>query len=146
MNDIVRPSARGLFNDDLESLFESFFRPVRGTAPEGGKGLVPPVDVIEKDNEFVVSVELPGVAKEDIDVTVHNGMLTINAESKSDLGTEQARVIRQERRFGKYVRSMRLGTDIDETRVKASVRDGILELVLPKAEEVKPKKIDVEVG
>jgi HSP20 family protein len=146
MNDIVRPSVRGLFNDDLESLFESFFRPVRAVPSEAGKGLVPPVDVIERDDEFVVTVELPGVAKEDIDVTVHNGMLTINAESKSGIDKEPARIIRQERRVGKYVRSMRLGTDIDEARVKASVRDGILELVLPKAEEVKPKKINVEVG
>jgi HSP20 family protein len=102
---------------------------------------------VERNNEFVVKAELPGVKKEDIDVSVENGVLTINAETRSETEEKEGdRVIRQERRYGKYVRSLRLGKAVDEKKVKASYRDGVLELVLPKAEEVKPKKISVDVG
>lgn len=150
MNDITRSPGRGMgwgvFSDDLDNLFEGFFRPSRVAAESAGKGLVPSMDVVEQDNDFVVTTELPGVRKEDIDVTVHNGMLTINAETKAETEEKKGgRVIRQERRYGKYVRSMRLGTQIDETKVKASYKDGVLELVLPKAEEIKPKKISVDI-
>jgi HSP20 family protein len=95
----------------------------------------------------VVTAELPGVKKEDIDVSVENGVLTITAETRSETEEKEGdRVIRQERRYGRYLRSLRLGKTVDEKRVKASYRDGILELILPKAEEVKPKKITVDVG
>ena len=150
MNDITRHPSRnlgwGVFSDDFDNLFEGFFRPSRALAEVAGKGLAPAMDVVEHDNEYVVRAELPGVRKEDIDVTLQDGMLTINAETKAETEEKKGgRVIRQERRYGKYVRSMRLGTQVDESKVKASYKDGVLELVLPKAEEVKPKKINVDV-
>jgi HSP20 family protein len=75
-------------------------------------------------------------------------VLTINAESHYEHEDRQegGRVIRQERRYGKYVRSIRLGKDVDEEKVKANYKDGVLELELPKVEEVKPKKISVNVS
>jgi len=73
--------------------------------------------------------------------------LTINAESRyQHEDKEQGRVIHQERRYGKYVRSIRLGKDVDESNVKANYNDGVLELELPKLEEVKPKKIEITVN
>ena len=91
--------------------------------------------------------DVPGAKKEDIDVTLENGILTITAETKSEKEEKEGeRVLRQERRYGKYVRSLRLGTQIDEKGVKANYKDGVLELTLPKAEEVKPKKITVDVA
>lgn len=151
MNEVSRTPARnigwGLFSDDFDRLFDGFLRPARTGGEEQGKALIPPTDVIEHDNEYLVRAELPGVRKEDIDITVQDGVLTINAESKSAVEERQGgRLIRQERRYGKYVRSMRLGAQIDEGKVKANYRDGVLELRLPKAEEVKPKKISVDVG
>jgi len=150
MNEISRSPARnlgwGLFSDDFDRLFEGFMRPARPGADEQGKAMIPATDVVEHDSEYVVRAELPGVRKEDIDITVQDGVLTINAESKSSVEEKQGgRVIRQERRYGKYVRSMRLGAQIDEGKVRANYRDGVLELRLPKAEEVKPKKISVDV-
>jgi len=93
-----------------------------------------------------VHADLPGVNKDDINVTVENGVLTITAETTSEKEEKEGeRVIRQERRYGKYVRSLRLGSEVDAGNVKANYKDGVLELVLPKAEAAKPKKISVDV-
>ncbi|TDJ67654.1 MAG: Hsp20/alpha crystallin family protein [Proteobacteria bacterium] len=135
------------FDDDFGDFFEGFFRPARLIEPT--RNVVPAVDVSEDDNGYVVRAELPGVKKEDIDVTLEDGVLTISAETKSKSESEEKdgeRVIRQERRYGKYSRSLRLGTQVDEGKVKASYKDGILQLVLPKSEAVKPKRIAVDVG
>ena len=135
------------WNDDINSLFENFLQPMRWAEEEASQGLVPRLDVVERDNEFVVKAEMPGMKKDDIEISLENGVLTITAETKSETEEKEGdRVIRQERRYGQYLRSLRLGKEIDEKKVKASYKDGILELVLPKAEEVKPKKITVDVG
>ena len=142
-----RTGRLGLWDDDLDRMFEGFFRPARWLEEAPSEDMVPAIDISERADAFVVKAELPGVRKEDIDVNMENGVLTISAETKSDTEEKEGdRLIRQERRYGKYVRSLRLGTHIDETKVKASYKDGVLHLVLPKAEEVKPKKISVNVG
>lgn len=151
MNMLIRNPARERltqrFGDDFDNLFEGFFRPMRWAEETVNEGLVPRMDVVESDDEFVVHAELPGVKKEDIHITLEDGVLTLDAESKSETEEKEGnRVVRQERRYGKYVRTMRLGKEIDERNVKANYKDGILELMLPKAEEVKPKKINVDVS
>ena len=134
------------WGDDFDSLFESFLRPMGVAEETVNEGLAPRLDVVEHDNEFVLQAEMPGIKKDDIEITLENGVLTISGESKSEKEEREGeRVIRQERRYGKYVRSLRLGKEIDEKNVKANYKDGILELVLPKSEEVKPKKISVSV-
>ncbi len=148
-NLIRRPRAGrlGLWDNDFDRMLEGFFGPTRWLEEAPSEDLVPAIDVSERADGFVVKAELPGVRKEGIDVNMENGVLTISAETKSDTEEKEGdRVIRQERRYGKYVRSLRLGTQIDESKVKASYKDGVLNLVLPKAEEIKPKKISVNVG
>lgn len=148
MNLVPRIASRnGLrsFDDDFGDLFEGFFRPARRIEPT--RDFVPAVDVSEDEDGYVVRAELPGVKKEDIDVTLEEGLLTISAETKSESeDKDEGRVIRQERRYGKYSRSLRLGTQVDEGKVKANYKDGILELALPKSEAVKPRRIAVNVG
>jgi HSP20 family protein len=134
------------WGDDFDSLFENFLRPMGMVEEAVNEGLTPRLDVVEHDNEFVLQAEMPGIKKDDIEITLENGVLTISGESKSEKEVREGeRVVRQERRYGKYVRSLRLGKEIDEKNVKANYKDGILELVLPKSEEVKPKKISVSV-
>jgi HSP20 family protein len=148
MSDIVKSSERSPWEafGDLDNFFDRFVRPMRYAAAETGSAIVPPVDVEETDHEYVVRTELPGVKKEDLDVSIQDGVLTINAETKYETEEKKGgRIIRQERRYGKYVRSLRLGTDIDSSKVRAEYKDGVLCLTLPKAEEVKPKKIAVSV-
>ena len=78
------------------------------------------MDVVERDSEFVIRTDLPGIKKEDINVTLENGVLTISGETKEETEEkENGQVIRQERRYGKYMRSLRLATPIDEKKVKA---------------------------
>lgn len=150
MNPLIRTAPRGPLAgryNDFDNLFEGFFRPLRWVEEGASEGLVPRMDVSERDGEFVVKAEMPGIKKDDIEISLENGVLTISAETRSETEEKEGeRVIRQERRYGKYLRSLRLGKEIDEKQVKASYKDGVLELVLPKAEAVKPKKISVDVG
>lgn len=157
MADLIRTGerggngARGLTGwdpfSDFDELFDRMLSGRRALSREAnGAALAPLMDVKETDNEYVVTAELPGLKKDDIDVTVQDGVLTINAETRQEHKDEQAgRVIRQERRYGRFVRSMRLG-QIDEQQIRASYKDGVLELVLPKAAEAKPRRIDVDVS
>ena len=150
MRAIVRtPRQRrwGWLDDDFDQMFEGFLRPMQLTGDTTSRDLVPAVEVSETEDQYVVRAEMPGVRKDDIDVNLEDGILTISAETRSETEEREGeRVIRQERRFGKYLRSLRLGTDVDATRVKAVYRDGVLELSLPKAEQSKPKKIEVKVA
>lgn len=150
MKNIVQHPARevgwGLFNNNLDNVFEGLFNPYSDNAAKENGNMVPAIDLHETENSYSIRAEIPGVKEEDIDVTVHDGVLTINAESRYENIEEEGRVIRQERRYGKYVRSIRLGKDVDANNVKASYKDGVLELVLPKVEEVKPKKISINVN
>jgi len=108
---------------------------------------MPAIDVSEKEGVYLVKAELPGVARENLDVTIKDGVLTIKAERKEEKKDERDdRVIRQERYYGKFVRSLRLGSDIDEGRIEAQYEDGVLKLSLPKTAEVKPRKVDIKVG
>lgn len=151
MNTLIRTVRNPIvrrWNDDFDNMFEGFLRPLRWVDEESAsESLVPRLDVIEHNDEYVVRTEIPGARKEDIEVAVENGVLTISAETKSETEEKEgARVIRQERRYGKYLRSLRLDKTVDEKKVAAVYKDGVLELTLPKAEEVKPKKITVNVG
>ncbi len=140
--------SRGFFSDDFDNLFEGFFRPMSRFESTESSALVPAVDVIDEDDQYVVSAELPGVDRKDIDVSVNDGVLTINAERKAETEDkdDKGRVIRRESRYGKYVRSMQLGAAVDATKIEANYKDGILKLVVPKSEAAKPQKIEVKVS
>lgn len=141
------PVSRFGLGEDLDRVFEGFFRPMRWVEEATTESVVPAMDITERENEYVVRTDLPGVKKEDISVTMENGLLTIAAECKNETQEKEGdRILRQERRYGRYARSLRLGTQIDEKGVKASYKDGVLELILPKAEAVKPRKISVELA
>lgn len=136
----------GLWDDDINRVFQGFLSPMCWVEEATGEDLTPAMDVKERDDAYVIKTEMPGVNKDDVSITLENGVLTITGESKSETEEKEGeRVLRQERRYGKFVRSLRLGTQIDEKAVKASYKDGVLELILPKAEEVKPKRITVDV-
>ncbi len=150
MNQIVKPNDRrygwDLFGD-FDDIVNQMFRAPVLRERDGERAMAPAIDVSETEHVYTVRAELPGVKKDDIDVSINDGVLTINAETRYEHeDKEKGRVIRQERRYGKYVRSMRLGGEIDEAKVCADYKDGILTLTLPKAEEVKPKKIEVQVS
>jgi HSP20 family protein len=107
---------------------------------------VPSVDVSETDGDYQIKAEIPDVKKEDVKVTVEDGVLTIQGERKQEKEEKGKKYHRVERSYGSFVRSFTLPDLVDEEKVKAEFKDGVLNLHLPKSEKAKPKAIEVTVG
>lgn len=107
---------------------------------------MPTVDISETDGEYLIKAELPEVKKEDVKVTVENGVLTLQGERRQDKEEKGKRYHRIERSYGSFVRSFALPESVDEGGVKAEYKDGVLNLHIPKSEKVKPKAIEVKVA
>lgn len=131
---------------DFDSALENFWAPVSQSQASTDVSFVPRVDVSEKKDAYEINAELPGIDKKDIDVTLENGILSISAESRQeDKEEKEGRVIRQERRYGKFVRSFNVGTDVKEKDIKADFKDGVLHLRVPKSEEKAPVSRRIEI-
>lgn len=107
---------------------------------------VPSVDVSETEGEYQIKAEIPDVKKEDVKVTVENGVLTIQGERKHEKEEKDKKYHRVERAYGSFIRSFTLPDLVDEEKVKAEFKDGVLNLQLPKSVKAKPKAIEVTVG
>lgn len=131
--------------DELDRLFESPWAELtRGS--QLLSGWTPALDVYEDKDNFVVQAELPGMKREDIEVTLHDGALSISGERKTEKKYEEAEAFRTERFFGKFQRTVTLPAPVAADKVKAQYKDGVLTITLPKTEEAKPKQIDVNVN
>lgn len=111
--------------------------------PEGVGSWVPPVDVVEEPERLLFRAEIPGVSKEDIDIKVENGTLILRGEKKQEREVEGETAHRVERFYGSFTRSFALPASIDAEKIQARYKDGVLEVVLPKAELAKPRKIQI---
>jgi HSP20 family protein len=128
--------------DELNSLFEL---PFWSGSPRAGQLFTawsPALDLYQSTDNIVAVVELPGMRKEDIEISLHDGTLTISGERKRE-SNDGDQAERTERYIGTFRRSIALPTRVDASKVSATYRDGILTVTLPKAEEVKPKQIRV---
>ena len=104
------------------------------------------MDISETDAEYLIKAELPEVKKDDVNVTVQEGVLTIHGERGQEKEEKGKKYHRVERSYGSFVRSFTVPGDVDETKVRAESKDGLLHLHLPKSEKAKPKAIEVKVG
>jgi HSP20 family protein len=129
--------------DEMNRLFD-FSWPSRDSGLFSGWS--PALDVFDDKNDLIVKVELPGMKKDEIDLSLHDGVLTISGERKQEREEKEGESFRSERYFGKFQRSVTLPTAVDASKVNASYKDGILMVDLPKAEEAKPKQIAVSVS
>ena len=129
--------------DDLNSLFESAFWSAFGRAGQLFSGWSPALDLYQNNDNIIAVVELPGMRKEDIEISLHDGTLTVTGERKRESNSNGEKAERTERYIGRFRRSIALPTRVDAGKVSATYRDGILTVTLPKAEEVKPKQIQV---
>lgn len=111
---------------------------------EGYGAWVPPVDIFQNAENLVIRAELPGIEKDEIDIRAENGVLLLQGERKPEEDMDDQNTFRRERVFGRFTRSFTLPTTVDAARISARYRDGILEIVLPKAESAKPKKVTIE--
>ncbi len=125
------------FNDSWPQVAES----------QAGTFFAPRVDIQEREDHYEITAELPGVDKNDIHVHVKDGILTLEAEAKQESEEkEKGKVIRQERRYGKFMRSFNLGADVHEDDIKASFKDGVLTLAAPKIVEKAVERRRIEVN
>ncbi len=131
--------------DEIDRLFEVPLAELTRTS-QLLSGWTPPLDVFEDKDNVIVRAELPGMRKEDIELSLHEGSLSISGERKSEETHKEAEVYRAERFFGRFQRTVTLPTVVAADKVKAQYQDGILTVTLPKKEEAKPKHIDVSVG
>lgn len=131
--------------DEIDRLFEAPLAELAGGA-NLLSGWTPALDVYEQKDSFVIKVELPGMKKEDISVSLHDGSVSLSGERKSETQHEDAEVYRAERFFGRFQRTVTLPAPVAPDKVKAQYKDGVLTVTLPKTEEAKPKQIDVSVS
>ena len=128
------------FYGDFERWFDG--------APEtdGERRWRPDVDVYEHEGSYMLKADLPGMKKEDINIDVNDGVLTINGEKKLEEKTENDNYVRVERSYGSFSRSFTLTDNVDTENIQAAYKDGVLEITLAKKEEAKPKEINIEVN
>jgi len=124
---------------------ESFVRPTQG-AGRNGQGYVPALDLSETQDGYLVEAAVSGLKPEDLEITVENNVLTIRGETRQEAEDKQRNYHRIERRFGAFQRTIGLPTTVKADAIQASLNNGVLRLEIPKAEEVKPRKISVQAG
>jgi len=136
---------------EMEQVMDTFFRdpfslfthPLMTRSLGRGMELAPSVDIYEDDGEVVVKAEVPGVKKDDLEITITENSLTISGEKKQEDKVEKKDYHRIERRYGSFSRSFRLPEDVNGNKAKASFKDGVLEIRIPRSKEAKKKKIAI---
>jgi HSP20 family protein len=131
---------------EINRMFDSFFREgAREDSALMSTGWSPALDLTETDDSFVVKVELPGVNKNDVKVSIQDNILTIGGEKKQEKESKTSNYHRVERCYGSFRRSFALPSNVRSDSIDASHKDGVLTVTLPKAEEAKRKEIEVRV-
>lgn len=130
---------------EINRLFDGFFR--GGDQDEGfaPAAWAPAVDIAETEGSYIVRMELPGVTKKDVGITLRENVLTVSGEKRLESETGDAGLLRSERSYGSFQRSFALPSGVQADRIEAGFTDGILTVTLPKSEEAKPRRIDVKV-
>jgi HSP20 family protein len=139
-----KPSRHWLdLRDEVNRLFEDFV----GTRTKSGEDVVwaPRVDISETTDEIRVRAELPGVCADCIDVDIENNTLIIQGEKQQEQNEDEENYFRVERVYGKFMRSFALPQRVKADQVKAKFKEGILHITIPKAEEAKPRKVNIEI-
>ncbi len=132
--------------EEIRQRMEDWFRPVFWkTAPGEGAAWVPPIEMYEEKDKYVVKAELPGMKKDEIEVSITDNVLTIKGERKAEEEKKESNYYCCERYYGSFLRSINLPGNVDTKKISAGYKDGILEISLPKTEEEKEKKIEVKI-
>lgn len=141
--------------DEMDRLFDrmmpsNWLRPMRWEWPAWAEhltpfeGKTPRVDIIDRESELVIRAELPGVNKDDLDVSMSDNSVTIRGSTKKEETEEKGEYYRREMSYGEFSRTVALPSEVDRAKAKAKFKDGVLELTLPKAETAKRNSIRIE--
>jgi HSP20 family protein len=132
---LVKPEP---FTREIDRIFDAFFNQT-----DQGRRWVPPMDLVEVEDHFVLKADLPGLREGDVNIEVQDGTLTISGERKAEHEQREKGWYRIERSFGSFSRSLTLPDGVDPDGIDASFRDGVLEVHIPKPEERKPRRIAI---
>jgi HSP20 family protein len=127
------------FSREIDRMFDAFF----GQSEQQARRWVPPMDLVEADDHFVLKADLPGLSEGDVSIEVQDGSLTISGERKSEHEGHERGWYRIERAFGSFNRSLTLPDGVDADRIEASFSNGVLEVRIPKPAERKPRRISI---
>lgn len=134
---------------DMNRLFDTFFQARDGGGRVGGNGIrrwVPPMDLTETDDEYVLRADLPGLRREQVEIEVKDNVLTISGERRSEHEDQGEGFHRVERSFGRFSRSLDLPKGVEAGAVGADFADGVLEVRIPKPEQALPTKVEIGAG
>jgi HSP20 family protein len=126
------------FSREIDRVFDAFFGQT-----DQARRWVPPVDLVEAEDHFVLRADLPGLSEGDVNIEVQDGTLTISGERKAEHEQREKGWYRIERSFGRFSRALSLPDGVDPDRIQASFSDGVLEVRIPKPEERKPRRIAI---
>ncbi len=145
---LVRWNPRGtMFRNPMsrfiDEAFNDFLAPVGSGDESLGGDWLPPVDILEDDTKLVFTAEMPGLDRENVEITLEDQVLTLRGERKFERDEEKDNYHRIERTYGTFSRSFRLPTNVETDAAKASFDSGVLTIELPKSEEAKPKKLEI---
>jgi HSP20 family protein len=135
---LVKPEP---FTREIDRVFDAFFGQT-----DRGRRWVPPIDLVEAEDHFVLKADLPGLAEGDVNIEVQDGTLTISGEREAEHEQREKGWYRIERSFGSFNRSLTLPDGVDPDRIDASFANGVLEVRIPKPEERKPRRISISGG
>jgi HSP20 family protein len=127
----------------MNRLFEDAGRGWRADEPAATTSWSPSVDIYETDNEITVKAELPGLEQKDISLNLENNVLTLKGERRFEKETKQENYHRIERAYGTFSRSFAIPATVDDEKIRADYKDGVLAITLPKKEQIKPKQIKI---
>jgi HSP20 family protein len=132
---LVKPEP---FTREIDRVFDAFFGQT-----DQARRWVPPMDLVEADDHFVLKADLPGLTESDVNIEVQDGTLTISGERKAEHEQRERGWYRIERSFGSFNRSLTIPDGVDPDRIDASFTNGVLEVHIPKPEERKPRRISI---
>lgn len=147
LNKIGKKDRENLLERFLEDPFRDFMRnrlPAIGDL-EVSDAVMPKVDMYEKDDKIIVKAEAPGINKDDIKISISDGILNIKGELREEDEVKDEDYYYSERSFGSFSRRLRLPAEVDEDKVKASFGDGVLNIELPKSSKSRPREIKVDI-
>jgi HSP20 family protein len=130
---------------EVNRLFDNFFGRPSGAAAQGGRAWAPAVDMYETKDDLMLTVELPGVREKDVTVSITGDLLVIKGERRFEQELKEQGYLHVERTYGKFERLIQLPMPVQADKIKATYRDGVLQIQLPKVEAVKPKEIKIDI-
>jgi HSP20 family protein len=132
-----------VLQDRMNRLFEDAGHGWRGSEPSATTAWSPAVDIFETEGEIVVKAELPGMERKDITLSLEKNVLTLKGERRFDKETKEENYHRVERAYGGFSRSFSIPATVDDEKIRADYKDGVLKIILPKKEQLKPKQIQI---